>query len=145
NQDIQEDTLQSIDNIMKMTKNIEQEAEAIGNWTRSANQDIQEKCCKDTSFQECNQTSDKQQNDVGCPEGEGYFRSKVGNQCFKAFIVSLNWDDAQAHCEKHGMRLARPQDPVWLNTYLNQIYGDKQYYLGARGSGSVFTWRPSGD
>ncbi|CAL4219657.1 unnamed protein product, partial [Meganyctiphanes norvegica] len=59
----------------------------------------------------------------GCPEADGFFLSAGGNQCLKVFLDELNWDDAKQQCKKINLELAKPQDPVELQTYLNGKYG----------------------
>ncbi|CAL4063977.1 unnamed protein product, partial [Meganyctiphanes norvegica] len=82
-------------------------------------------------------------NGVECPESGGFFLSPGGDQCFKAYVdSSRSWSSAESKCKIHRMELAKPQDPLGLRSYLNARYGDKGYWLNARGgSGSSYYWR----
>ncbi|CAL4061315.1 unnamed protein product, partial [Meganyctiphanes norvegica] len=80
---------------------------------------------------------------VGCQDEDGFIRSSEGDQCYKPFQdVSMSWDAADIHCQQHGMRLAKPNNPVSINAALNTKYGDKSYWLGAKGTGprGAYEW-----
>ncbi|CAL4172865.1 unnamed protein product, partial [Meganyctiphanes norvegica] len=76
-----------------------------------------------------------------CPGADGFFLSARGNQCLKVYVdESRTWDAAKTLCETQGLELAKPQDAVGLRKYLQERYGDKQYWVGGKATGSAYEW-----
>ncbi|CAL4181609.1 unnamed protein product [Meganyctiphanes norvegica] len=77
-----------------------------------------------------------------CPKAYGFFLSAGGNQCLKVFIDrKRTFSAADSHCKSEGLQLAKPQDVAGLQKYLVERYGDKDYWVGGRGTGSTYKWQ----
>lgn len=89
----------------------------------------------------------------GCDTDDGFF--KLSNQCFKAYHdQNTTWPTATSFCESEGLVLAEPKDDVAadLQSYLNEEYGSKTYWVNGKGTGPKVYWQrseeevsPSGD
>jgi len=73
---------------------------------------------------------------ISCPNG--FFRTAGTNQCYKLFDDQYrNASEAREKCEKEGLRLAEPCNPVQVRSYIVKVLGvdtNNWVYLGAGGT-----------
>ncbi|CAL4100797.1 unnamed protein product [Meganyctiphanes norvegica] len=78
--------------------------------------------------------------------GPGVAFTKVGKEYFKINMRGLSWFNAKATCEKEGMILAEPQDPLGLTKWFKDNNISTHLWIGGRGNNvtNTMSWVSSG-
>ncbi|CAL4236275.1 unnamed protein product, partial [Meganyctiphanes norvegica] len=76
-----------------------------------------------------------------CKETRQTFFRPDTNQCFKfMWNQQRSWEAADAKCKSEGLTLAKPLNAITLRKYLLARYGGYNYWIAAKGAGTLFKW-----